>query len=105
MLSKINGVDITGASGNVEDAIIEIREQDPDIVILDIRLHGGSGIDVLKSVKEEKPETVVIIFTNHMYPEYINRCKELNADYFYDKSSDFPQLIELISEKAKEEKH
>jgi DNA-binding NarL/FixJ family response regulator len=100
MLSKINGVDIAGASGYVDDAIMEIKEKKPDIVILDIRLNGGNGIDVLKKIKEEKPDTTVIVFTNYMYPEYISRCKELNADYFYDKSSDFNKLFELISEKA-----
>ena len=100
MLSKIDGIDITGASGYVDDAIEEIREKKPDIVILDIRLNGGNGIDVLKKIKEEKPETTVIIFTNYMYPEYISRCRELHADYFYDKSTDFNKLFDLISEKA-----
>lgn len=97
MISKINGTEILGVSDNAESAIAKIRETRPEIVILDIRLKNGNGMDVLQHIKKDMPETKVVMFSNFPYPQYINRCKELGADYFFDKSKDFDNLVKLIS--------
>ena len=53
-LVEVTGIEIVGHADNVVDAVREIRKAQPDVVILDIGLPGGSGIDVLESLKEDQ---------------------------------------------------
>ena len=51
-LAEIPSLEIVGQADNVADAILDIRKVKPDVVILDIRMPGGSGIDVLEEFEE-----------------------------------------------------
>ena len=51
MLTEVTEVEIVGQAENVPDAINGIGKLQPDLVILDIRMPGGSGIDVLEKIK------------------------------------------------------
>ena len=50
MLDELAGIEIVGQAENVAEAISAIRKLQPDVVILDIRMPGGSGIDVLQNI-------------------------------------------------------
>ena len=50
-------------SGSVAEAVVALRDYYFDMAIVDIRLPDGSGIDVLRSIKETSPETVVLVIT------------------------------------------
>ncbi len=97
MLKGISGVEIAGFARDSDRAIEMIHRCRPDVVILDINLSKGSGIDVLKNIKESMPETVVIVLTNYPFPHYEKKCMDLGADYFFDKSIDFNRLPEIIA--------
>ena len=70
MLSDVEEVRIIGATGDPEEAMAEIRILNPHAVILDIRMPGKSGIEVLREIKKDEPSPVVIILTNYPYPQY-----------------------------------
>lgn len=99
MISDINGITVTGVADNVSDAITQIELLRPDVVILDISMPGGSGIDVLKKVKQFKDGPCVIVLTNFPLPQYKNICFEEGADYFFDKSDEFMKVIELLKQR------
>jgi DNA-binding response OmpR family regulator len=67
-------------------------------VILDIRMPGGSGMDVLQAIKREKQAPMVIMLTNYPYPQYRKKCLGLGADYFFDKSTEFEKVTELFKQ-------
>jgi DNA-binding NarL/FixJ family response regulator len=69
---------------------------DPDVIILDIRMPGGSGIGLLEEIKREVGAPVVIILTNYPLPQYRDRCMKAGADYFFDKSAQFDQVAEVL---------
>ena len=96
MLGDIENVQIVGHAESTVDTLRLVKELTPDLVILDIRLPSESGMDILKVIKSEKQAPVVIIFTNYPYPEYKQRCHDLGADYFFDKSSEFNRMVETI---------
>ena len=75
-----------------------VCKYNPDFVVLDIKLKKRSGVDILKSIKTTSPGTIVAMLTNYYDQYYLNRCKELGADYFFDKSMDFEKLADLISD-------
>jgi len=96
LLSTLPDAEITGFSGMANEAVEMIRAIRPDVIILDIQLYGGSGIDVLEKVKKEFPWIRVMVLTN--FPEDVIRsqCNQLGADYFLDKSFEFDVILDAI---------
>ena len=101
MLINIADVEIVGQAHNAQDAITSISKSNPDVVILDIRLPGKSGIDVLKDIRDKKLPILVIMLTNYPYPQYRKKCKALGADYFFDKVTEIEEVSRVIEELAK----
>jgi len=96
-VADIADVEIVGQSGNPFEALDSIRKSHPDVVILDIRLPGRSGIDVLKDIKKESPATLVIMITNYPYRQYRQGSMAAGADYFFSKINEFDRIRETLS--------
>lgn len=96
MLSEIKGVVVTGQANNSQEAIIAVSKFKPDVVILDIRMPGGNGIDVLFKVKKDKSSPVIIMLTNYPYPQYRKKCLDAGADFFFDKSTEFEIVAKVL---------
>jgi DNA-binding NarL/FixJ family response regulator len=96
MLEELAGIKVVGQAENVAEAISAIRILQPDVVILDIRMPGGNGIDVLQTIKQDEVAPMVIILTNYPYPAYRQKCLQAGADFFLDKSTEFDQIPELF---------
>jgi DNA-binding NarL/FixJ family response regulator len=97
MLDELPRIVIVGQAETVAEAINGILELRPDVVILDIRMPGGSGIDVLQRVKQGEVMPIVIILTNYPYSGYRQKCLQAGADFFLDKSTEFDQIPELLA--------
>jgi DNA-binding NarL/FixJ family response regulator len=96
ILSDVEEVKIIGATGDPEEAMAEIRILNPHAVILDIRMPGKSGIEVLREIKKDEPSPVVIILTNYPYPQYQKECTDAGADYFLNKSTEFNKIAKVL---------
>lgn len=78
---KDSGYDV-GTAENGEEALSMIQKQDFDVIVVDIRLQGESGITVLEKIKAKKPNIKSIIITAYPSEETISQAKELGAiDY------------------------
>jgi DNA-binding NarL/FixJ family response regulator len=102
MISSIDGVEIIGKAMNAYDAIQSIVNLKPNLVVLDIRLNGGNGMDVLKQIKKEVPPPIVIMLTNYPYPQYRDKCQVLGADYFFDKVTDIEKIYDTFQQLLKD---
>ena len=98
MLNELAGIEIVGQAENVAEAVSGIRDLQPDVVILDIRMPGGSGIKVLQNIKQAGAGPMVIILTNFPYPGYRQRYLQAGADFFLDKSSEFDHIPYLLEQ-------
>jgi DNA-binding NarL/FixJ family response regulator len=96
IISNIQKVDLIEQAGNVQDAIQTIQEFQPDIIILDIQMPGGNGIDVLSTIAKKNHFPVVIMLTNYPFPQYRDQCLEFGADFFFDKSDEFEKVTEIL---------
>ena len=96
LLSDVQGVEITGQSAEVSEAIESIRITKPDVIILDIQLAGGCGLDVLRDIRQCESSAVVIVFTNDSFPQARQRCLDAGANFFLDKATEFERLIEIF---------
>ena len=97
MLSDIEKIDMIGQAENVPEAIEKISEFNPDLVILDIRMPGGNGIDVLKKIEKRNRLPVVIMLTNYPSSQYRKKCIGSGADFFLDKSNEFEKVVEIVN--------
>jgi DNA-binding NarL/FixJ family response regulator len=96
LLMETARVEIVGEVDDAPQALDRIRALKPQVVILDIRMPHGSGLDVLRSLKQESPEIVVIMLTNYPYQQYRDSCLAAGADFFFDKSTEFDRITGVI---------
>jgi DNA-binding NarL/FixJ family response regulator len=102
MITEHPGIEIIGQAKNAQEGINAIRKLKPDAVILDIRMPGGNGIEVLENIKKNGSSPTIIILTNYPYPQYRKKCMEAGADYFFDKSTEFHKIIEVLKKLIQE---
>lgn len=100
MVTQVAAVGAVHLAQDVSGTLALVRDEALDLVILDVQMPGGSGLEVLRAAKEKSPATIVIILTNFPYPQYKQRCMELGADYFISKSTDSNELSRLIDRLA-----
>lgn len=98
MLADMPEVKVIGETGSAQEAPDAILKQKPDVVLLDIHLLNGSGIDVLQDLKKNKPAPAVIILTDYPYPEYRQKCIAAGADFFFVKSTEFEQVVPALKQ-------
>ena len=98
VLSAFENLEIVGEAKDSLQAVEYIRNLRPDVVILDIRMPGSSGIDVLQAIKKDKAPPLFIVFTNYPYPQYRRKCLEAGAEYFFDKSTESEKMIEVLEQ-------
>ncbi|MCF8077405.1 MAG: response regulator transcription factor [Desulfotignum sp.] len=96
MLLDIPGVQIAGQAGDVTHAIKGIRETEPDAVVLDLKMPGGSGLDVVRDIRENQVPTTVLVFTSYPFPEYRRAAMKAGAGYFFEKGADEERLMETV---------
>lgn len=91
LMLDVENIGAIAEAGSVKTALWMFRDIRPDLVVLDMHLPDGDGIEILRAIREELPETRVLVMTR--FPEYRKRCLELKADGFFDKSGDMERLI------------
>lgn len=79
-----------------ETALELAREDEPDVMILDLRMPGIDGIEVLRRVKKTHPAIEVIVLTSQGSEADKKTCMELGAFAFLSKSVDIDELSETI---------
>jgi DNA-binding NarL/FixJ family response regulator len=101
-LAQIEGIRMAWQAQDAAEAIAAFQQHRPEVAILDIQMPAGSGIEVLAHIKKESPLTTVIILTNYPLPLFRKRCLKAGADYFFDKSTEFEKVIEVLRSKARQ---
>jgi DNA-binding NarL/FixJ family response regulator len=101
-LDSIGGFEVIGFSESEEEAVETIADVQPDVVITDIRLKQGNGIEVVRQVRL-KPVAVqpkIYVLSNYAYPEYKRQCELVGADDFFDKSSEYDRFLDTLQQVA-----
>lgn len=87
-----NGFIVVGTAETQEDALTGIAAHSPDVVLLDIRLRNGNGLEVLRAVKSAPKSPAVIVLTNFPHPKYREASLGLGADHFFHKATEFDDV-------------
>lgn len=91
-------VEILGEAGTVAGAVQLLAAHRLDAVILDLYLADGSGFSLVTEIKRACPTCVVIVLTSFAILETRERCLELGADYFFEKTRDCERVPEVLAE-------
>lgn len=103
LIGQLGAIEIVGEAGDVGEAIEQVKSLSPDVVILDIRMPGGNGIDVLRQIRTERYSPLVIMLTSYPRAQYKKRCLEAGADFFFDKAEDFEKVVEVLGAGLRQE--
>jgi len=95
-LEKIRGVKVEGASSNSNEATAMILNRNPDVAIINSMLQGGSGIDVLRHIKQLMVPPTIIVVTENPSLDNKHVYAAAGADFFFDKTTEERKLITTI---------
>ena len=85
-----------GEAKTAQEALNHVRQQDWDVIVLDINLEGKSGLDVLQEIHGLRPKLPVLILSSHREDEYAFHALKAGAAGYITKASPRESLIEAI---------
>lgn len=100
MLIEHLGSVVLGEANDAIEAMQQVRKQDWGLVVLDIRLPGRSGVDVLKQIKSEKPHLPVLILSSYPESQYAVRLIQAGAAGYISKDSEETEIIKAVKTAA-----
>jgi DNA-binding NarL/FixJ family response regulator len=87
---------VVGEAANGLEAMQQVREQECDVLVLDISMPGRSGLDLIRMIKDEKPELPILILSMHHEEQYAVRALQAGASGYLTKESDGDLLVAAI---------
>ncbi len=84
------------SADTVKEGIVQLISFAPDLVIIDGKLPDGSGVDVLRSIRDQSLETKVIISTGYVDQSFIDETNALKVNLFLQKPYDLVRLLDEV---------
>ncbi|KXH83961.1 response regulator [Sporosarcina sp. HYO08] len=88
----------TKLASNGIEAIKSVEEEVPDCVLLDMKMPGLDGIEVLKRLKSDRPELPVIMMTAYGEIELTDDALKIGADKYFTKPFDIYEVRDAVNE-------
>jgi len=94
-LEEMLPVQVVGSAEDEQGAVqwMLAPQSQCDLMIIDIFLKAGSGLEVLKRAHVLRPEAKLVVLTNYATPDMRRRCSQLGADRVFDKSAELEELL------------
>jgi DNA-binding NarL/FixJ family response regulator len=98
MLRKFKCIDIVASLTNGTDTLDALRLLKPDLAIIDNKMPGINGIEVVKMFREENTTGKIIIFSFYVDDAIRQLALESGSDYFFSKVDEFEKVQEVVAE-------
>lgn len=97
-IANIHGLQLIGYAETENDALSQLGEKACDVLILDIELKQGNGINLLRTISRYDllPDMLKIIFSNNISSMYRRIGAQFGVQFFFDKTTEFMQLRDLL---------
>jgi DNA-binding NarL/FixJ family response regulator len=101
-LLSIGGFVVVGFAESEDDAVAAIAETKPDVIVTDIRLREGNGIEVVRQVRQTPAASPpkIYVLSNYASAEYRRECELVGADAFFDKSGEYDRFLDALQHVA-----
>ncbi|MEQ1847265.1 MAG: response regulator transcription factor [Nitrospira sp.] len=101
VLGQTQGIAVVGEAGTMAEAVQQAQRVKPDVILMDVRLPDGSGIDACREILEALPGTRVIFLTSYADDDSVLAAVLAGAHGYVLKEIDSPALLEAIRSVAK----
>jgi DNA-binding NarL/FixJ family response regulator len=96
IISDDEDMEVLGESNNGENLIELVKKNDYDVVLLDLKMQGISGIDVIKHIKLIKPDLPIIVLSMHAEDQYAVRTIKAGASGYLTKETAAENLVTAV---------
>jgi DNA-binding NarL/FixJ family response regulator len=96
LIECIPGVAPIHVADSLASARQQLREMAPALVVLDLQLPDGLGTALLETLRLLTPAVRIAVLTNEANAFNKRRCLQLGADWFFDKSTEFEALLQVV---------
>jgi DNA-binding NarL/FixJ family response regulator len=93
---NLPAVRVVGVAEGQTAAIAALETEKPDALILDLNLTEGSGLGILRYLRERNAQIPTVVYTNYAEPEIRDASAKLGGNLFLDKSRDHERLMKLL---------
>lgn len=101
LLEAAGDIDITGTANDASQALERAKTLRPDVILLDLRMPGASGIQATRRLREQEFTGAIILLTSYGDQAYVRQALEAGADGYLLKSTPSNELIDSIRSGAK----
>jgi DNA-binding NarL/FixJ family response regulator len=96
LLEEIPDIEVDGEAANADQAMVELKSKEFDVVLLDLRLPDGQGFDLCECMESERPGIAALILTSYLDEDVVMKCMAAGADGYLLKEIDGPDLAAAI---------
>lgn len=96
VLETADDISVAGVAHDASGALEQARQLKPDVILLDLRMPGASGVQATRRLREQDVRSAVIILTSYGDQAYVRQALEAGADGYLLKSTPPDQLISAI---------
>ena len=100
LLDRRQGFEVVAEAGTVAEAIEQSRRYEPDIVIMDVRLPDGSGVEACREIRAERPATRVVMLTSYPDEEAVLSAIVAGASGYLLKQSGLDDVLHCVRQVA-----
>src|SRR2546428_7440477 len=90
------GVEVVGKGGTVQEAIDGAPALQPDVVLLDVHMPDGSGIEAAATIKKERPQTQVVILTSDEEESVLRSAVQAGVTGYLSKHESAAQVVQAV---------
>jgi len=94
--SQTLGIEVCGTTGSMAEAFRQIEKHQPDVVVVDISLEDGHGLDLIQNVRAQCPDVKAIVFSMYDETVYAERALRMGASGYLMKDEPLEELINGI---------
>lgn len=100
LLATLENIEIYD-SHDVDSTKKQLKKSDPQVLLLDLKMPGGSGFDVLEYIQQSSIDPIVIVLTNVATEENRKKGLRKGAHYFFDKAKEYKEAVRQVDELKK----
>ncbi|MGB7861619.1 MAG: response regulator transcription factor [Acidimicrobiia bacterium] len=99
-LSNFDDIDVVGEANNGDAAVALVADLEPDVVVMDLVMPGGSGMDAIRQIRDKHPSTRVLALTSFTDGSLVRRAIEAGATSFLFKTVDVDGFASAVRSTA-----
>ena len=96
LLGSVAGIAVIREATTLAEALDSVRRDHPTLVILDLNLPDGLGMDIIQQLKQRTPTLWLAVLTIQADRSYRQRCLALGADWYFDKATETDLLLNVV---------